>query len=61
MMPNDNQSLVRLNVRLPTVAYDKLKRVAAANAVPMSALIRMLVVEWAEADARVSPAISPRP
>lgn len=49
-MPSNNVSLIRLNIRLPEATHAKLRQVAATKAVPMSALIRMLVVEWIEGD-----------
>jgi hypothetical protein len=60
-MPTKNLSLVRLNVRLPDATYAMLKQVAEANAVPMSALIRMLVVAWAKSNPTIIPATAPRP
>jgi len=40
-------TLIRMNVRLPNSTVSTLRTVAETNAVPMAALIRMLVVEWA--------------
>lgn len=44
---NDQLHLIRLSVRLPSPAFARLKQEAQTNAVPMSALVRMLVVKWA--------------
>ena len=51
----DNDTLVRLTIRLPRPTIDKLRLVAAAHAVPMSALVRMLMIEWAATSTRIDP------
>ena len=44
--------LVRLNIRLPEPVYEALRAESEVTAVAMSALVRQLVIRWAQQQRR---------
>ena len=60
-MPSKSPSLVRLNVRLPESIHATLRDESDATAIPMSALVRQLVVEWVRASQKPTSKTPSRP